>query len=86
MAECFHIPTLEDGGYLVDNSYNQSCREILSSKKKIKWPVYNKSALIGTFKKKKKEPKESSKGETGLGAAAVIGSIQIVDGFIGFGL
>lgn len=47
--------------YLVDDSYNQSCREILSSKKKIKWCVYNKSALIGT-KKKKKPPKRIFQG------------------------
>lgn len=85
VAERFHIPTLEDDGYLIDNSYKKSCREILSSKKKIKWPVYNKSALIGTLKKNPKN-KRIFQGETGLGAAAVIGSIQMVDGFIGFGL
>lgn len=64
VAERFHVPTLEDDEYLMDNSYNQSCREILSSKKKIKWPVYNKSALIRALKKKNKT-KESSKGRLG---------------------
>lgn len=67
--------------YLVYNFCNQSCRKILFSKKKIKWPVYNKSALIWASKNK-----GIFQGETGLGAAAVIGSIQIMDGFIGFGL
>lgn len=59
VVECFRIPTLEDdvsGGWLLypvlqGNSF---------FKEKIKWSVYNKSALIGTWKKKK-NPKESSK-------------------------
>lgn len=63
MAERFHVPTLEDDGYLIDNSYKKSCREILSSKKKIKWPVYNKSALIGTLKKKTKKQKNLPRGD-----------------------
>lgn len=66
--------------YLVNNTCNQSCRRILFSKKKTKWPVYKKSTLIWTLKNK-----GIFQGETGLGAA-VIGSIQIMDGFIGFGL
>lgn len=66
--------------YLVYNTCNRSCRRILFSKKKTKWPVYNKSTLIWTLKNK-----GIFQGETGLGAA-VIGSIQIMDGFIGFGL
>lgn len=66
--------------YLFYNTCNRSCRRILFSKKKTKWPVYNKSTLIWTLKNK-----GIFQGETGLGAA-VIGSIQIMDGFIGFGL
>lgn len=49
--------------------------------KRMKWPVYNKSALIWTLKHK-----GIFQGEMGLGAGTVIGSIPIVDGFVGFGL
>lgn len=50
LAEYFTFPYWKMM-YLVYNFCRQSCRKILLSKKKIKWPVYNKAALIWTLKK-----------------------------------